>query len=143
MNLNQNVKQIYQHIMKKENTNYNTIGQSIWNQYLKKIPWEKVWKNTFMSYCFPENNNILYKLLHFATRTNEYVYRWANQKHLKTPLCTYCKKPENIIHLFIESKKVQKIWKFFEKVFNKLNPINYTPIEHLLTLSANDLPKNK
>lgn len=36
MNLNQNVKQIYKHIIKKENTNYNTIGQSIWNQYLKK-----------------------------------------------------------------------------------------------------------
>ena len=71
LKLKQNVKQIYKHILKNEYKNYNIIGQSIWAQCKRNIPWKKIWQNTFISYCIPENNNILYKLLHFATRINE------------------------------------------------------------------------
>ena len=77
--LKQNVKQIYKHILKNEYKSHNIIGQSIWEKFKKNIPWQKIWQNTFISYFIPENNKILYKLLHFATKTNEYVYRWTNQ----------------------------------------------------------------
>lgn len=83
---------------------------------------EKTWKNIFISYCHPENNNLLFEIFHFATRANEYVYRWTNQRHLKTPLCYYCEKFENMTYLFIDSKKAKKIWEFFQKFYHKLNP---------------------
>lgn len=66
----------------------------------------------YFSFLTAYQNNILYILLHFAIRTNEYVYKYMNQRHLKTPLCYYCKKPENITHLFIDLE---------------LNQTNYTP----------------
>ena len=49
----------YQEIIKLEYKTYNIIGQSIWDQHLTHIPWkEAVCKNTFISYTWPENNNI-------------------------------------------------------------------------------------
>ena len=66
-----------------------------------------------------------------------------HQKHLKTPLCTYCKIIENIIHLLTECKKVKKIWTFFQKCYTKQNPTKYAPLQQKLKLSANNLPKNK
>ena len=52
---------------------------------------EKTWKNIFISYCHPENNNLLFEIFHFATRANEYVYRWTNQRHLKHHYATTAK----------------------------------------------------
>ena len=93
----------YQEIIKLEYKTYNIIGQSIWDQHLTHIPWkEAVWKNTFISYTWPENNNTLYILLHYATRTNDHIFRWTNQKHLKTPKWKLCKNTENIQHLFYQ-----------------------------------------
>ena len=64
------------------------IGQSIWNQYIPQSPWNAIWKNTFCLYTWQYtiyNTNILYMLLHYATRTNNHIYGWKNQKHLKSP----------------------------------------------------------
>ena len=35
-------------------------------------------------------------LLHLATRTNDQIYRWTIQKHLKSPKCKFFEKIENI-----------------------------------------------
>ena len=85
-------------------TTYNIPQQSIWDQYLLQISWNAIWKNTFLSYIRPENNNALYILLHYATRTNDHIFRWTTQKHLKTPKCKLCKNTENIKHLLIDCK---------------------------------------
>ena len=78
-----NSKPIYQQIIKLEYDKYNIIGKSICDQYLTQIPWNEVWKNTFSSYTWPEDNNNLYILLHYATRTNDHIYRWTKSKTLK------------------------------------------------------------
>ena len=39
----------------------------IWERY-NDIIWEKMWKNTLSFYFLSDNNNILYRLLIFATR---------------------------------------------------------------------------
>ena len=92
-------------MIKLEYHTYNIPQQSIWDQYLLQIPWNAIWKNTFLS----ENNNALYILLHYATRSNGHIFRWTNQNYLKTPKCKLCKNTENIKHLFIDCKRNQKI----------------------------------
>ena len=98
-------KTLYKEIIKLEYEAYNITGQSISDQYLLQIPWNAAWKNIFTSHTWPENNNTLYTLLHYATRTNNHIYRWMNQKHLKTPKCKLCEKAEKIKHLFINCKR--------------------------------------
>ena len=106
------------------------------------IPWKAIWKNTFISYTWPENNNILYILLHNATRTNDHIFRWTNQKHLKTPKCKLCKNTENIKHLFIDCKRNRKIWTHFQKYYQNLIQKDYTPLQHISSISAISLPPN-
>lgn len=79
-------------------------------------------------------------LLHFATRTNDYIFRWVNQKHLKNPNCKLCHKKEDIIHLYISCKRNKRIWEHFQKCYQKLTRKNYTPLEHIITHSASSLP---
>ena len=123
--------QILQHNYKK----YQLIGQSIWNQFTKQNPWNQIWNNTFYSYCWPENSNILCMILHYATRTNGHLYRWTNQEHLKSPNCKLCDQIENMNHLFTQCKRNKRAWKHFQKYCNCL-----TPLQHLLTHSATSLP---
>ena len=59
-------------MIKTEYGNYNIIGQPIWDQCIPQNPWNTIWKNTFNSFKWPENNNIIYILLYYATR-NTYI----------------------------------------------------------------------
>ena len=79
-----------------------------WNQFETNIPWKKTLINIFRSYYLQENINLLSITLHFAKHTNEYVYRWTNQRHLKM-FYYYCHKSENITHLSLDFKKVKKL----------------------------------
>ena len=81
-------------------------------------------------------------LIHYATRTNDRIYRWTNQKHLhcKSPNCKLCDQIENINHLYIHSKRSKKIWKHFQKYYKCLTQKEYTPLQHILTNSAISLP---
>ena len=140
LNLQNNSKLVYNQTIQNEYNNYLIIGQSIWNRYLTQNPWNQLWKNTFYSYSWPENNNIFYFLLHNATRTNDHMYRWTNQKHLKSPKCKLCEKTENINHLYLECKRNKTIWNHFQKYYKNLTKKEYTPLQHILTISALSLP---
>ena len=143
LELPKNVRKIYKQIIQNEYKHYIKIGQSRWNQYSPQTPSNDLWKNTFYSYNWPENNNILYLLLHFATRTNDQIHRWTNQKYLKSPNCKLCDKTENITHLYIDCKRNKKIWKYFQK-HQTLTQKQNTPLQHILTISSLSLQqKNK
>ena len=75
-------------IIQNEYDNYFIIGQPIWN--LTQNPWNQLWKNTFRTYRWPESNDILYMLLHYVTRTNDQIYGWTDQKHLKSSKSKLC-----------------------------------------------------
>ena len=111
---------MYKQIIQNECDNYFIIGRSIWNQYLPQNPWYHLWKNTFCSYTWPENNNILYIFLHFATSTNDHIYKWTNQKHLKTPKCKLCEKTENI-NIFTLIVKEKNIWIHLQEYYKNPN----------------------
>ena len=125
---------IYKQIMQNEYKHYIKVGQSHWNQYPPQTPWNDLWKNTFYSYNWPENNNMLYLLLHFATRTNDQIHRWTNQKYLKSPNCNLCDKTEHITHLYIDCKTNKKLWKYFQKYYQTLTQKQNTPLQHILTI---------
>ena len=83
-------------------------------------------------------------LLHYATRTKDQIYRWTNQKHLKSPKCKLCEKTENIKHLYNDCKQNKKIWTHFQKYYKNLTRREYRSLQHILTISALSLsPKTK
>ena len=84
------------------------IGQSIWNQYIQNNPWKQLWKNTFYSYNWPENNNTLYMLSQFATKTNDQIYRWTNPKHVNSPNVNYAKRKIIYITCILTAKGIKK-----------------------------------
>ena len=78
--------------------------------------------------------------MHFAARTNDQIYRWANQKYLKFPNCKLCDKTKNITHLYIDCKRNKRIWKYFQKNYQTLTQKQNTPLQHILTISSLPLP---
>ena len=102
------------------------------------------YEKTFYSYNWPENNNIIYLLLYFATRANDQIHSWTNQKYLKSPNCKLCDKTENITHLYTDCKRNKKIWRYFQKYYQTLTQRQNTPLQHILTISSLSLlPKTK
>ena len=60
------------------------------------------------------------------------------------PSCKHCNKTEDNLRLFTTCNRAQKIWSYFQKTYHKLSKQQYTPRQHILTLSSNDTnPKNK
>ena len=59
-----------------------------------------------------------------------------------TPLCDYCHKLEDNIHLFTTCNIIKKIWIHFQPTYKKLTKRKYTPQQHIFTLSANNLDIN-
>ena len=59
---------------------------------------------------------------------------------MKSPNCKLCAKTENITHLYIDSKRNKKIWKYFQKHYQTLAQKQNAPIQHILTISSLSLP---
>ena len=111
-------RKIYKQIIKNVYKHYIKIGQSHhigqWNQYSPQVQWNDLWKNTLYSYNWLENNSILYLLLHFATRANDQINRWINQKQMKSPNCkeTNPKTNNHNTNPHMENKKQTTIWRY-------------------------------
>ena len=87
---------------------------------------------------------MLYKFLHYAIKTNNFVFTISRDKTGLTPTCDYCNIKEDNIHLFTTCTRIKKIWKYFQPTYEKLTKKQYTPRQHIFTLSTNNLnSKNK
>ena len=128
-------QKIYKQIIQSEYKHSIKIGKSHWNQYSPQIPWSNLWKNTFYSNNWPENNSILYLLLHFATRTNNQIFKWTNQKHLKSPNCKLCDKTENITRLYIDCKRNKRKLEVFPKILSN----SHTKTKYTITTYPNNI----
>ena len=63
---------------------------------------------------------------------------------MKSQKCKLCEKTENINHLYTECKRNKKNWKNFQKYYKNLTKKEYTPLQHILIISALSLlPKTK
>ena len=105
---------------------------------------KNIWTNTYFSYTQPYAKDLLYKFLQYATKTNKFVFTISRDKTGLTPTCDYCNIKEDNIHLFTTCTRVKKIWKYFQPTYEKLTKQQYTPQQHMFTLSAINLnSKNK
>ena len=69
-------------------------------------------------------------LLHFVTRTNDQIYWWSNQKHLKSPNCKLCQKKEDI-YIYITCILTAKWIKKFAIISKNIINIWYKKNTHL------------
>ena len=63
------------------------------------------------------------------------MYRWINQKHLNLRTVNYAKRKKILYDLYIDSKRNKKIWNYFQKYYKNLIQKDYTPPQHILTIS--------
>ena len=82
-------------------------------------------------------------LLHLATRTNDQIYRWTIQKHLKSPKCKFFEKTENIKHLYTDCKRNKNL-NSLPKILQKSNAKRiYAITTYPNYISLIIIPKNK
>ena len=59
---------------------------------MNNLDFGNILKNTYYSYSQPHTADLLYKLLHYITKTNNYIYKGSRDKTDLNPNCDYCDK---------------------------------------------------
>lgn len=108
-------------------------------KHLPTIEFLQIWKNTFTCYMQPFCKDLHYRVLHYSTKTNQYMHKCTRNIN---PECDYCRQIEVNIHLFIQCLRIKDIWAFYQPTLTKLMGKNYNTEHHLLTLSVNKLSKH-
>ena len=103
---NPTTKHMYQEIIEHGLTQYKIAGEILWKKLLPTLDFRQIWKNTYFSYAQPFCADLHCKLLHYSTKTNEYMHKCTNDIN---PHCNYCQQIENNIHLFIKCPRINKI----------------------------------
>ena len=62
--------------------------------------------------------------------SHDQIYKWTNEKHLKSPNSKLSDKTENITHLYIDCKRNKKIWKY---LFQKTLSNSHTKTKYTIT----------
>ena len=108
------------------------IGKTLINlQFLK------IWNNIYYSYGPPHTSDLLFGLIHYATKTSQHIYNCSRDKENLTANYDYCHLLEHNLHLFITCNQIKKIWKNYEPIYIKLTNKNHSSDQHILTLSSN------
>ena len=126
-------KNIYKEILQHGSKQHNIAGETLWKKRIPKLDFQKIWKNTYVSYAEPFCTDLHYKILHYSTKTNEYMHKCTY--HIK-PNCDYCKQIEDKIHLFHKCPRISRIWANYQPTLIKLTNTQNEPEQHILTLST-------
>ena len=70
----------------------------MWTNKIFNINFAKIWKNTYHSFCLPHHIDLHYKILHYAIKTNEYIYKCSRDETNLSPYCDFCNITEDILH---------------------------------------------
>ena len=125
---------IYHKIIQKGSKQHKISGENLWKKLLPKLDFHQIWKNTYISYAQPFCTDLHFRLLHYSTKTNEYMHKCTQYINLK---CNYCQNIENNLHLFTQCPRINKILAYYQTHLTKLTGQKNSPQQHLLTLSAN------
>ena len=112
-------KTIYTNILTHGGTDHTLTGEKIWKNKFPNLNFVEIWKSTFF-YFPPHNPDLLYKVLHYAVKTNNYTYKYSRDKKNIAPYDDYCKQTQDILHLFTNCDRIQKIWKHYQPYYTKL-----------------------
>ena len=136
---NPNTKNIYQKIIQEGSKQHKISGENLWKKLLPKLDFKQIWKNTYNSYAQPFCTDLHYRLLHYSTKTNEYMHKCTQEIN---PKCNHCQKTETNLHLFTECHRIDKVWTYYQTYLTKLTGQKNSPQQHILTLSANKQSKH-
>ena len=130
---NPTTKNIYEEIIEHGSKEHNVAGETLWKKRIPKLDFQKIWKNTYVSYAEPFCTDLHYKILHYSTKTNEYMHKCT---HDIKPNCDYCNRTEDNIHLFTTCPRIDKIWANYQPTLTKLTNKHSKLEQHILTLST-------
>ena len=130
---NPTTKNIYEEIIEHGSKQHNVAGETLWKKRIPKLDFQKIWKNTYVSYAEPFCTDLHYKILHYSTKTNEYMHKCT---HDIKPNCHYCNRTEDNIHLFTTCPRIDKIWANYQPTLTKLTNKHSKLEQHILTLST-------
>ena len=136
---NPTTKNIYQKIIQEGSKQHKISGENLWKKLLPKLDFNQIWKNTYNSYAQPFCTDLHYRLLHYYTKTSEYMHKCTQDIN---PKCNYCQNIENNLHLFTECQRIDRIWEYYQTHLTKLTGQKNSSQQHLLTLSANKQNKH-
>ena len=129
------------------------LNRDVCNEHSMKAKWqdelnimidEDMWKNIFYS-CFKTvcNNTIIWfqtRLLYRILGTRTYLYKL----HIgDSDRCIDCGEIETIVHMFVECRTVNKIWKFLKEYINRTIKISvyFDKVDILFGYSLNNQNK--
>ena len=130
---NPTTKNIYKEIIEHGSKQYKVAGEMLWKKLIPNLDFQKIWKNTYISYAEPFCTDLHFKILHYSTKSNEYMHKCA---HDVKPKCDYCKQIENNIHLFATCPRINQIWANYQPTLTKLTNTQNKSEQHILTLSS-------
>ena len=137
--LKNETKITYKNILHQGSQNYVVYGETMWKNEIPNLDFTKIWTNTNYSYSQTHTSDLLYRLLHYVTTTNKYIFTISRDKKNLTPNCDFCNITEDNLHLFIKCNRIQNIWKYYHATYQKLTKQQDTPQEHILKLSSNNI----
>ena len=108
-----NTKLLYMNILQEGSKYYNTAGHTQWKKYIPSIDFRKIWKNTYNLYTQPFTNDLHYRILHYSTKTNDYMHRFSKSN---SPNCDHCGNIEDNLHLFTKCPRIKKLWTHYEPI---------------------------
>ena len=130
---------MYQQIIQEGSKEHTIAGETQWKKHLPTIDFQQMWKNTFKSYAQPFYKDLHYRLLHYSTKTNNYMRKCWNHNNSN---CDHCELTKDNLHLFTKWSRIQKIWTHYQPILTKLIGKTYTPQQHLLTLKVKNTNKD-
>ena len=114
---NPTTKNINQKIIQEGSKQHKISAENLWKKLLPKLNFHQIWKNTYKSYVQPFCTDLHYRLLHYSTKTNEYMHKCTQDIN---PKCNYWQKIENNLHLFTEYQRIDKIRAYYQTHLTKL-----------------------
>ena len=99
-NLQNKTKIIYKNIIEKDSQNDNIFGGKKWKERITNFNFNQIWKNTYFSHSHTYAKDLLFKFVHHAIKTNNFIYKISRDKAGLTPNCEHCHDVKDNIHLF-------------------------------------------
>ena len=78
--LKNETKITYKNILHQGSQNYVVYGETTWKNEMPNLDFTKIWTNTNYSYTKTHTSDLLYRLLHYVTATNKYIFTISRDK---------------------------------------------------------------
>ena len=78
--LKNETKTIYKSILQKGSQDHIIFGKTLWKNKIQNLDFTKIWKKRYNFYSQTHTADLLYLLLHYATKTNSYIYKISRDK---------------------------------------------------------------